>query len=56
MAETWDKKRKNYLSLVTIRRPDIIHDIDMNIVQDYTRPRHIGTLPQNAFKDDTGFR
>lgn len=27
----------------------------MDIVQDYTRLRHIGTFPQNASKDDTGF-
>lgn len=28
----------------------------MDVVQDYARLRHIGTFPQNASKDDTGFR
>ena len=45
IAETWDENRKNYLSLVTIRRLDIIHNIDVNIVQYYARLRHVGTFP-----------
>jgi hypothetical protein len=50
------KPKENYLRFVTVRRLDVIHNIDMDVVQDYARLRHIGTFPQNASKDDTGFR
>lgn len=47
---------RSYLSFCAVRRFDVVHDIDMNIIQDYTLFRHAGSFPENAAKDHTSFR
>ena len=46
---------RTYLSFGTIRRLDVVHDINMDVVQDDTLLSHPGPLPQDASKDNTGF-
>ena len=46
-------REEPYLSLRTVRRLNVIHDIDMDIVQDYALLCHTRTLPQDATKDDS---
>jgi hypothetical protein len=44
---------KPYLSLIAIRRLDIIHNINMDIIQNHTTLSHIRALPQDTPKDNT---
>lgn len=42
----------NYLSLVTVSGFDIVHNVDVNVVQDHTGLCEAGTLPENAPEND----
>lgn len=44
-----------YLRLITIRRFDIVHDIDVDIVQNDTGFRHVRSFPQNATENNARF-
>ena len=46
---------QNYLLLGTVCWLDVVHDIDVDIVQNDALLRHSRTLPQDATKDDTCF-
>jgi hypothetical protein len=44
------------LGLVAIRWLDVVHDIDVDVIQDDACFRQVGSFPENAAKDDAGFR
>jgi hypothetical protein len=50
------KGERDYLGLITIRRLDVVHNIDVDIVQDNASLGHVGAFPENGAEDDTGFR
>lgn len=45
--------RKTYLSFCTVRWLNVVHDVNVNIVEDDTLFGHSGSFPKNATKDDT---
>lgn len=46
---------REYLCFIAVRRFDVVHDINVDIIQNNTGFGHIGSLPKNGAKDDTGF-
>lgn len=46
--------KKKYLGFIAIGRFDIVHNINVNIVQDNTGLRHPGSFPKYTAEDDTG--
>jgi hypothetical protein len=44
------------LSFIAVRGFDIIHDVDMDIIQDDAGLRHVRPFPKNRAEDDAGFR
>jgi hypothetical protein len=42
-----------YLSLTTIGRLDVIHNVDVDIVQDHAALREAWTFPEDTSEDDT---
>lgn len=45
-----------YLGLSAVRRFNVIHDVDMDVVEDNTLLRHSGPLPKDTTEDDASFR
>jgi len=45
----------SHLSLTTHSRLYIIHDIDVNVVQNHALFREMGAFPEYATENDTGF-
>lgn len=50
------QRSKKYLSFIAVRRLDVIHDIDMDIVKYDTSFRHIRSFPEDASEDDPSLR
>ena len=44
-----------YLGLSAVRRLDVVHDINVDVVQDDALLGHSRSFPQDASKDDTSF-
>lgn len=49
----WFTSIRTYLSLGAVRWLDVVHDIDVNVVQDDALLSHSRPLPQNTSEDDT---
>ena len=64
MLRNWNKRSARrhqcigtgtYLSLGAVRRLDVVHNIDVNVVQDDALFSHSWSLPQDAPENDTSF-
>ena len=43
------------LRFVAVSRFDVVHDVDVDVVQDYTRLSQVRALPEDATEDNTSF-
>ena len=48
--------RFTYLGLGAVRRLYVVHDIDVDVIQNDTLLRHARTLPEDAPENDAGLR
>jgi len=46
---------RTYLSFSAVRRLNVVHDINVDVIQDDALLGHSWSLPQDASKDDTSF-
>lgn len=53
ISKTLQKGTKTYLSFCAVGGLDVVHDINVNIIQDNTLFRHPRSFPQDGTEDDT---